>query len=162
MKISKRIISLIIVVISLFTTTAITANATATTAHKVANYDAVSGGKISSCQVNYKIKGNALSEKKITIKPCKNTADFELVGWGKINKSTAYSFYLHNAYFNYKIFDTNGKLLRQGQHRFNESFKLPKGSKNYTVEIWSYYQSYNYNNTNHEVAAYVGTYKLSY
>ena len=118
----------------------------------------VSGGysSIRSITETYTIRGNLLSQKKVSI-------DLFLT-LPKITGETgtkAFNFVKKNATFTVTI-SLNGKKLKTYTIKGAGSFKLPKGNKNYTVKIVSTLK--NYKNTKLECinGAVYGKYRLSY
>ena len=149
-----RILSLALVFVLVMCYFAIPVAAASTGKQKIVKWSAVSPSVAKTNTISYTIKGNWLSEKKVTVKlgsTSSSTFNYD---------SNAINFYKNNACFRVDIYKGN-TWQRAYTGTLGQYFKLPKGSTNYTVIVQTYYTGWKSNSTCWN-AANGGTYYLKY
>ncbi len=151
-RIFSLLFALVLTVASLITLPA------ASLAASTSKTDIVNGGftSISSRTQTYTIRGNLLSQKKVSF-----SLYLSLPAIGGKTSTEAYNYVKKNAVFDVTV-RQNGKKVLTTTVKGAGSFKLPKGLKTYTVTVESSLK--NYKNTKLECinGAVYGKYKLSY
>ena len=155
MKKTQRFVALMLALIAVLSLFAVPAFATSTQKKKIVSWSCVYPGRANTNTFSYSVKGNILSEKKVTV-TMGSTAS-STFGYD----SSAINFYKNNARFTIKIYK-NGSYQRGYSAKLGQYFYLPKGNSTYTVVVSSYYTNWNGNSSACWNAANGGTYFLNY
>ena len=131
----KKIIAVVLAIVTIFSCFSIVSFAASTKKEKVVNWSALNPNVASSRTVSYTIKGNLLSEKKITVVAGSTSANFNY-------DSGAINFYKNNAKFRVDIYK-KGTWQRAYVGTVGQYFCLPKGLTNYTVVVKTYFNNWN-------------------
>lgn len=154
MKNAKKIVAILLAIVTVFCCFSIVAFAATTGKQKLVSWSAVNPKVASSRTVSYTIKGNLLSEKKVTVVAGSSTANFNY-------DSGAINFYKNNARFRVDIYK-NGTWQRAYVGSLGQYFCLPKGLTNYTVVVKTYFDNWNGSKSACWNAAQGGYYNLKY
>lgn len=154
MKKAKKIVAIILAIVTILSCFSIVAFAKTTSKQKIANWNAVNPKVASSRTVSYTIRGNLLSQKKITVVAASSSANFNY-------DSNAINFYKNNAKFRVDIYK-NGTWQRAYIGNLGQNFYLPRGASNYTVVVKTYFNNWNGNKSACWNAAQGGYYNLKY
>lgn len=152
---TKKIIAIMLVIITLLSCFMIPVSAATTVKKKVAIWSCVNPSVQQTNKQTYTIKGNWLSQKKITT--VRGSTASSTFGYD----SNAINFYKNNAKFRVDIYK-NGVWQRAYVGTIGQCFYLPKGSSNYTVVMQTYYSNWKGNSSACWNAANGGTYYLKY
>lgn len=153
MKNLKKVIAICLAVLTVMSCFSMVAAAASTSKSKIVNWSAVNPSYASTKTVSYTIKGNLLSEKKVTVVASSTSDNFNY-------DSGAINFYKNNARFRVDIYK-NGTWQRAYTGKLGQYFKLPRGTSKYTVVMQTYYSNWKSNSTCWN-AAVGGTYQLKY
>ena len=139
MKNLKKIIALVLVIIAVASCFVMPASAAKTSNQKIVKWSCVTPSKATANQVTYTIKGNLLTQKKVTVVASSTSLSFNY-------DSKSINFYKNNARFKVDIYK-NGVWQRGYTGTLGQHFYLPRGTSNYTVVLKTYYNNWNGNNS---------------
>lgn len=154
MRKAKKVLAVVLAVLTFMSCLILMASAATTSKQKIVNWTAVNPSVASSKTVTYTIKGNLLSQKKVTVVASSTSANFNY-------DSNAINFYKNNARFRVDIYK-NGTWQRAYVGSLGQYFYLPRGASNYTVVVNTYFNNWKSNSSTCWLAATGGYYHLKY